>query len=140
MKREAALQIATNYYTQKKSVQPDGLKVKRMEPANGKIVLQADGHDQENGDVVYEIEIDPISETIVMKQIVCADDLGDFTKAPKRLSQLIKGTLFRMKGDSTVWCYRGITKRDGAFIYGYTLKDDTRMNWHTDMVVYPCEE
>lgn len=74
MKRETALQIATKFYTKKNGVQPESLQVKSMEPANGKIMLRANGYD----DRIFEIEIDPISETIVMKQIICADDLADY--------------------------------------------------------------
>ena len=136
MKREKALEIATRFYTFRMGVEPENLTVKSMEPAGGRIIVRAELNDE-----VYEVEIDPTSDRITMKEGIAEYALGDFSKKTKLLSELQEGDLFRMEGDCVVWEFYGQGNRHGGAVYGITRNDDRNtIDWLTrDPRVYPCE-
>lgn len=92
MKREKALQIATNFYTFRMGSEPVSMTVKYEDPKDGRVVLVAADHDiEEDEEVLYEIEINPATDSITMKKILCEFSAKHFMQGTKRISELCQG-------------------------------------------------
>lgn len=140
MTREQAIQIAQNFYTFRYGMQPEELTLQKMESANGRCVIRTTAYNSEEGEnSVYEIEIDPISNSVTMKQVVAEFDASDFIQQPKNLSAMEVGDLFRMESDCVVWRYCGTEQRFGDLVYGVSRKNACEINLLShDKLVYPC--
>lgn len=115
MKREKALQIATNFYTFRMGSEPVSMTVKYEDPKDGRVVLVAADHDiEEDEEVLYEIEINPVTDSITMKKILCEFSAKHFMQGTKRISELCQGDQFRLSGDCLVYEFCGSEFRFGC--------------------------
>ena len=139
MKKEQAIQIATNFFTYREGEAPKGLIVKRMEPAGGRITIWTDGYDEDTDtDFHYEIEIDPTCGSITMKKILSEYRLNDFSAQPCKLSQLKNGDLFRLEGDCVIYEFWKWSGLHGQAQFIFTRQGKTDTMYSADRVVYPC--
>lgn len=139
MTREQAIQIATNFYQQREGEAPQGMIVKRMEPAGGHITILTDGYDVEKDiNFNYEIEIDPISDSVTMKRILAEYKASDFTTQPCKLSSLKQGDLFRNEIDCVVYEFHKPMEYCGDIFYGICREGKSDLNLVRDRMVYPC--
>lgn len=134
MKQEQAIEIATRFFTFRECGEPYDMTVKSMNGNRFTLCASGLGTDEE----VYEIEIDPTCNEIILKQVVATYDMNDFMQQPTMLSCLKEGDLFRMEGDCLIWKYCGQQIRYGKIQYGICPKNGCNIFWRVDATVYPC--
>lgn len=138
MKKEQAIQIATNFYTHREGVEPREIKVKRMEPANGHVTIWITGEEDEIGeDTIYEVEIDPMGDSVTMKRVLSEYKASDFIQQPKKLSELKNGDLFRLEHDCVIYEFWKWSGLHGQSQFIFTRQGKTDTIYSADRVVYP---
>ncbi|MBP3529378.1 MAG: hypothetical protein J6K02_12040 [Alistipes sp.] len=142
MTREEAIRIATNYYTGCMGEAPESMTLKSMEPAGGRITLRAAAFDEECDDeVIYEVELVPAADAISLKRVVRESSISGYRQAPKPLSALKTGDLFRMECDTVVYEFCKSEMRYGTLSYGFTRKGERTIYWQCrDIQIYPCDK
>nr|DAE07083.1 MAG TPA: hypothetical protein [Siphoviridae sp. ctcUB23] len=141
MKREKALQIATNFYTFRMGSEPVSMTVKYEDPKDGRVVLVAADHDiEEDEEVLYEIEINPMADSITMKKILCEFSASHFMQGTKQISELRQGDQFRLSGDCLVYEFCGSEFRFGCTRYMVRPTTGRGTQWiSADVEVWPCK-
>ena len=140
MKREKALQIATNFYTFRMGSEPVSMTVKYEDPKDGRVVLVAADHDiEEDEEVLYEIEINPMADSITMKNL-CEFSASHFMQGTKQISELRQGDQFRLSGDCLVYEFCGSEFRFGCTRYMVRPTTGRGTQWiSADVEVWPCK-
>lgn len=137
MKKEQALQIATNFYTFRQGNAPQSITLKRVE--GDRFTFRANS--LADDEVIYEIILDPLYDEIVMKEIIAEYKVSDFMQQPKKLSELQEGNLFRNEGDCVIWKYCGLQNRYGKPQYGISRANGGQIYYQSnDTTVYPCKK
>ncbi len=77
MKREQALRIARTLVAQTSDIEIVDIKIKSMEPAGGRITVAVDAVSEEDGNDRYEVEIDPMANSVSLKRIKGSYPLDD---------------------------------------------------------------
>ena len=137
MTRKQAAEIARRYYTFNTGEMPNEVRISiyNMEDGIAKCTIPATHRGDE---VIYEVELNTIANTIVMKRIENESPLADFLRTETRLSTLNKGDKFRLEGDCVVYSYFGKGERFGNIKYGFLRVDNNQLCWLSDDVnVYP---
>ena len=118
MTRKQAAEIARRYYTFNTGEMPNEVHISiyNMEDGIAKCTIPATHRGDE---VIYEVELNTIANTIVMKRIENESPLADFLRTETRLSTLNKGDKFRLEGDCVVYSYFGKGERFGNIKYGF---------------------
>ena len=137
MTRKQAAEIARRYYTFNTGEMPNEVHIStyNMEDGIAKCTIPATHRGDE---VIYEVELNTIANTITMKRIENESPLADFLRTETRLSTLNKGDKFRLEGDCVVYSYFGKGERFGNIKYGFLRVDNNQLCWLSDDVnVYP---
>ena len=137
MTRKQAAEIARRYYTFNTGEMPNEVRIStdNMEDGIAKFTIPAIHRGDE---VIYEVELNTIANTIVMKRIENESPLADFLRTETRLSTLKTGDKFRLEGDCVVYAYYGACKRYGSLMYGFSRVDNNELFWlSNDVNVYP---
>ena len=135
MKKEQAIQIATNFFTYRQGGAPYDMTLKRVE--GNKFTFRVSS--LSDHETIYEIILDPLYDQIEMKEIIAEYQISDFTAQPTKLSQLKKGDLFRNECDCMVWMYYGYEMNYGQMRHGITRETGGEIFWQSnDATVYPC--
>lgn len=137
MTRKQAAEIARRYYTFNTGEMPNEVHISiyNMEDGIAKCTIPATHRGDE---VIYEVELNTIANTITMKRIENESPLADFLRTETRLSTLNKGDKFRLEGDCVVYAYYGACERYGSLMYGFSRVDNNELFWlSNDANVYP---
>ena len=137
MTRKQAAEIARRYYTFNTGEMPNEVRISiyNMEDGIAKCTIPATHRGDE---VIYEVELNTIANTITMKRIENESPLADFLRPETRLSTLNKGDMFRLEGDCVVYAYYGAYERYGSLMYGFSRVDNNELFWlSNDANVYP---
>ena len=78
-------------------------------------------------EVIYEVELNTIANTITMRRIENESPLADFLRTETRLSTLNKGDKFRLEGDCVVYAYYGACERYSNTKYGFIRVDNNQL-------------
>lgn len=105
MKREQALRIARTLVAQTSDIEIVDIKIKSMEPAGGRITVAVDAVSEEDGNDRYEVEIDPMANSVSLKEMKGSYSLDEYLNEPMRMSELNPGQLFKLKYDCVVYEY-----------------------------------
>lgn len=139
MKRTEALRIATNFYTFRMGTKPGSMVIARMEPADGRITICTTTYDEnEDDEVAYEIELNPMFDTLTMRRVLDEYRVSDFTQDTKRLSELNEGDQFRLEGDCVVYRFLRAETLYNKLFYCFTRTGEQHVYRRRDIVVYPC--
>ena len=137
MTRKQAAEIARRYYTFNTGEMPNEVRISiyNMDDGIAKCTIPA----THRGDkVIYEVELNTIANTIVMKRIENESPLADFMRSETRLSSLQQGDKFRLEGDCVIYAYEGASERYGSQMYGFRRADNGELYWlSNDVKVYP---
>ena len=137
MTRKQAAEIARRYYTFNTGEMPNEVRISiyNMDDGIAKCTIPAT---YRGDDVIYEVELNTITNTITMKRIENESPLADFMRSETRLSSLQQGDKFRLEGDCVVYAYFGKGDRFGNTMYGFRRADNGELFWHSnDVNVYP---
>lgn len=137
MTRKQAAEIARRYYTFNTGEMPNEVRISiyNMDDGIAKCTIPAT---YRGDDVIYEVELNTIANTIVMRRIENESPLADFMKVETRLTMLNQGDKFRLEGDCVVYAYYGAYERYGSLMYGFSRVDNNELFWHSsDVNVYP---
>ena len=137
MTRKQAAEIARRYYTFNTGEMPNEVRISiyNMEDGIAKCTIPATHRGDE---VIYEVELNTIANTITMRRIENESPLADFLRTETRLSTLKTGDKFRLEGDCVVYSYFGKGERFGITKYAFTRVDNNELCWSSnDANVYP---
>ena len=137
MTRKQAAEIARRYYTFNTGEMPNEIRISiyNMEDGIAKCTIPATHRGDE---VIYEVELNTIANTITMRRIENESPLADFLRTETRLSTLKTGDKFRLEGDCMVYSYFGEGERFGQTKYAFTRVDNNQLCWSSnDANVYP---
>ena len=137
MTRKQVAEIARRYYTFNTGEMPNEVRISiyNMDDGIAKCTIPATYRGDE---VIYEVELNTITNTITMKRIENESPLADFMRSETRLSSLQQGDKFRLEGDCVVYTYFGYGERFGNKMYGFRRADNGELFWHSnDVNVYP---
>lgn len=137
MTRKQATEIARRYYTFNTGEMPNEVRISiyNMEEGIAKCTIPATYRGDE---VLYEVELNTIANTIVMRRIENESPLADFMNVETRLTMLNQGDKFRLEGDCVVYAYEGASERYGNLLYGFRRADNGELYWlYKDVKVYP---
>ena len=133
MKKEQALQIAHNFFTYREGGAPYDMILKKVD--GDRFIIRASSLTTD--EVVYEIEIDPASDEIVMKEIVAKYKVSEFTQQPRMLSGLKSGDCFRKQDDWTVYEFWKPTTVFGETCFLIAREGGSDADCISDVLVYP---
>lgn len=122
MKKEQALRIARTLVAQTSDIEIVDIKV-NMESAGGRITVAVDAVNEEDENDRYEVEIDPMANSVSLKKVKGSYSLDEYLNEPMRMSELRSGQLFKLKYDCVVYeYYRTVRDRENRTIYQFTRK------------------
>ena len=91
--------------------------------------------------MIYEVELVPAADAISLKRVVRESSISGYRQAPKPLSALKTGDLFRMECDTVVYEFCKSEMRYGTLNYGFTRKGERTIYWQCrDIQIYPCDK
>lgn len=123
MKKEQAIRIARNLLAQTSYIEVADMKVKRMEPAEGRITVTFTVENEDGENDHFEVEIDPTTNALALKKVEGTYSLNEYLNEPTTLSKLRPGQLFRLKIDCVVYEYYHTTQTsEGARMFTFTRK------------------
>lgn len=139
MKREQALRISRTLVAQTSDIEIVDIKIKSMEPADGRITVAVDAVSEEDGNDRYEVEIDPMANSVSLKEMKGSYSLDEYLNEPMRMSELNPGQLFKLKYDCVVYeYYRTVRDRENRAIYRFTRKGSCNIAQSVqDIEVFP---
>lgn len=139
MRREQALRIARTLVAQTSYIEIVDIKIKSMEPAGGRITVAVDAVSEEDGNDRYEVEIDPMANSVSLKEMKGSYSLDEYLNEPMRMSELNPGQLFKLKYDCVVYeYYRTVRDRENRAIYRFTRKGSCNIAQSVqDIEVFP---
>lgn len=139
MKREQVLRIARTLVAQTSDIEIVDIKIKSMEPADGRITVAVDAVSEEDENDRYEVEIDPTANSVSLKEIKGSYSLDEYLNEPMRMSELNPGQLFKLKYDCVVYeFYRSIQDCGNRTIYQFMRKENRNISQSAhDIEVFP---
>ena len=137
MTRNQALQIARNFLRQWRDIEPEKIYIKRQDASGGPITIIAVVTDDEGDEHNYEVEMEPLYNTIIAKEVLATVTLADYMAEPRMLSTLKPGECFRLMADSVVYEYHRPIDMFGVMFHSFYIKNSTTRFQREDTTVYP---
>lgn len=138
MTQEQARQIVTNFLAHWRDYTPNNLYVKKSGSADGSITLLAEVTDKDE-ERNFEIQLDPVGNAIVAKEIIAAVALNDYRQNPVEMKKLKPGDRFRLQYDCVVYTYIGKVEDCSGIPHIIERTDERGIPSRVaGQIVYPC--
>lgn len=141
MKRGNELETAANFYNFYAGHKPVTIDTLPWGSDNDCVRLMATDYDKERDrELLYEIEIDYKTDSIIIKEIFDRFTASHFMQGTKQISELRQDDQFRLSGDCLVYEFCGSEFRFGCTRYMVRPTTGRGTQWiSADVEVWPCK-